>query len=200
MRKNESMYKVIGSFRSRTQRVLWAMLELELPFEWVNVAPGSSEAKAYNPTGKVPALIVDDKLLSDSEAILSFLCDFHNQLGFKAGTIERAKQDAKLAFANEFFDAPLWMQSRTQRLSGSVCEELSLATQSILQMGFARLEADFIEGTYLMGESFTIADIYTAHCLGWAKGEGHILPPSVLAYYRRCYARPAAKLMRETYS
>ncbi|HAV60481.1 MAG TPA: glutathione S-transferase, partial [Planktomarina temperata] len=45
---------------------------------------GSAEAKAHNPSGKVPALVVDGEVLPDSVAIMSFLSDRHNALTFPA--------------------------------------------------------------------------------------------------------------------
>ena len=193
------MYTVLGAFKTRTQRVIWALEELGLNYEWINAPPQSEQARAINPSGKVPALMVDGDLLADSEAILSYLCDKHKGIGFCAGTIDRARQDAHLAFAAEQIDGPLWVQLRTKRLTGEEPFALSEAVRIWLQDAFEKLQNAIGDGPYLMGEAFTIADIFTAQCLGWAKGEGHMLPKPVLEYYRRCYARPAAVLMRQKY-
>lgn len=194
------MYTVIGSFRTRTQRVLWACEEMGIAYEWSNARPQSEEVRAVSAAGKVPVLVADGTALVDSEAILSFLSDRHQMLGFEAGSIERARQDAHLAFAIENIDAPLWMRERTNRFAGSVPDVLNLSVEKILNQAFDVIAEQTKGKKYLMGDIFTIADIYTAHCLGWAKGVGLTLSKEALAYYRLCYARPAAKAMREKYA
>lgn len=54
------MYTVIGSPQTRAIRVIWCLEELGLEYEIKSVAPSSEEAKKYNPSGKVPALVVGD--------------------------------------------------------------------------------------------------------------------------------------------
>jgi glutathione S-transferase len=63
------MYKVIGTVKSRAFRVMWMLEELGQSYDLVAAAPRSDEAKQYNPTGKVPALLDSDDLLTDSVAI-----------------------------------------------------------------------------------------------------------------------------------
>ncbi len=194
------MYKVIGSFRTRTQRVLWALEEMGIAYDWLDARPQSEDVRSVSSAGRVPVLVVDEEILLDSEAILSFLCDRHKRLGFEAGSIERARQDAHLAYANEFIDAPLWMRARTKRNTDLVPKELQISVEKILHQACEKIGEITAGETFLMGQTFTIADIYTAHCLGWAKGEGFKLSKEALSYYRRCYARPAAKSMREKYA
>ena len=193
------MYKVVGSYKTRTQRVLWALEEIGVPYEWINARPQSDEVRKFTAAGKVPALVIDENVLVDSEAILSYICDRHGSLGALAGTIERAQQDAHLAYAIEHIDAPLWMKMRIKRLSGLVGPEFEEGVSLILSTAFEQIGAHVRTREYLMGGNFTIANIYTAHSLGWAKGEGYPLPKETLAYYRRCYARPAAQQMRTKY-
>lgn len=40
------MYKVLGSTKNRTLRVIWTLEELGLPYEQVKGDPGSAEVKA----------------------------------------------------------------------------------------------------------------------------------------------------------
>jgi len=50
------MYKVIGNTNTRTLRVLWAMKEIGLKYEHVQVNAQSVDAKKFNISGKVPTL------------------------------------------------------------------------------------------------------------------------------------------------
>ena len=71
------MYKVLGSTKNRTLRVIWTLEELGLPYEQVKGDPGSADVKALNPSGKVPALMVDGEVLPDSVAIMSSVSYTH---------------------------------------------------------------------------------------------------------------------------
>ena len=165
------MYKVIGSPRTRTFRVLWLMEELGLPYEFVAAPPRSEEARAHNPSGKVPALVTDEGTITDSTAILTFLADRHGAFTHPAGTIERARQDAATHFLLDEFDAVLWTAARH---SFVLPEEHRLpAIKDSLRWEFERAQHQFLprmaeDGPFLMGEEMTIPDILLAHCMSWA--------------------------------
>uniref|UniRef100_UPI003563C790 glutathione S-transferase N-terminal domain-containing protein n=1 Tax=Shimia sp. TaxID=1954381 RepID=UPI003563C790 len=83
------MYDVIGSRSSRALRVMWALEELEQPYQVIKAAPRSAEVLALNPSGKVPVLKDGPHVITDSTAILTYLADKHGALTFPAGTVER---------------------------------------------------------------------------------------------------------------
>ncbi len=74
------MYTVIGPVKSRAMRVLWMLEELGEAYNHIDAAPRSDEARTYNPSGKVPALIDGAEVLTDSMAILTYLADKHGKL------------------------------------------------------------------------------------------------------------------------
>jgi hypothetical protein len=88
------MYTLIGSPKSRGFRVMWMLEEAGQDYEVVAAAAGSEEARNYNPSGKIPALVVDDKVIIDSVAICQFIADRHKVCTYEAGTIERAGRTA----------------------------------------------------------------------------------------------------------
>jgi glutathione S-transferase len=74
------MYTLIGSPKSRGFRVMWMLEEAGQDYEVVAAAAGSEEARNYNPSGKIPALVVDDKVIIDSVAICQFIADRHKRV------------------------------------------------------------------------------------------------------------------------
>ena len=46
--KEDVMYKIVGSVKSRAFRVLWLLEELGLAYEHLNFAPHSEEVLRYN--------------------------------------------------------------------------------------------------------------------------------------------------------
>lgn len=163
------MITIYGAKTNRAMRVLWAAHELGIEFEHEPYKAASDELKAINPSGKSPAAMVDGVLLTDSVAIMAYLADKSGALTFPAGSIERAQMDGHIQFILDEVDALLWMAARhsfilpeEHRVAG-VKDSLKWEFETSLQ----RLEAR-IQGPWLMGETFTIADILAIHCLNWA--------------------------------
>ena len=186
------MYKVIGKTQTRAFRVLWALEEMGVAYTQVAAGPGSDEAKAFNPSGKIPALEVDGTVLTDSVAIMSYLADVEGQLTFPAGTVERAQLDALLHRLNDEFDAPLWAAIKHERI---LPEDLRVpailpALKWDFQRSIDRLEADF-KGPFLMGETMTIADILAVHCLNGAHGMKFPVGDTLKAYTKSLRSRDA---------
>lgn len=167
------MYKVIGGAKTRAFRVLWMLEELGEPYEHVNAAPRSDEAKKFNPTGKVPALLDGEELLTDSVAIMQYLADKHSRLTAPAGTIARARQDALLFWLIDDFDAILWAAAkhsfvfpedmRVPEIKGSLKAEFA--------RGAAQL-SERLDGPFLMGDMLTVPDLLAVHCINWSIGAG----------------------------
>lgn len=167
------MYKVIGGVKTRAFRVMWMLQELGQPFEVVHAAPRSDEAKAFNPTGKVPALLDGDALLTDSVAIMQYLGDKHGGLTAPAGTIARARQDAMLFWLIDEFDAILWAAAkhsfvwpedmRVPEIKPSLKAEFARA---------AKVLSDKLDGPFLMGDEITVPDLLAVHCINWSIGAG----------------------------
>ena len=107
------MPTVIGGVRSRTFRVLWALEELEVPFEHLSVSPHSAEVLKVNPSGKIPAYVEDDgTVIRDSVAILTHLADRHGCLTYPAGSAERAQQDSLTFAILDELDSTLWTAAK----------------------------------------------------------------------------------------
>ncbi|KZY47999.1 glutathione S-transferase [Roseovarius sp. HI0049] len=187
------MYKVIGSRASRGLRVLWMLEELGQPYEHVPAKPRSDEALAANPSGKIPALEVEGRTITDSVAIMTYLADRHGALTYGAGTLERARQDALTLMILDEVEALVWMAARhsfvlpEDRRVPEVKNSLKWEYEQVLP----RLEAA-LEGPFLTGEMMTIPDMLLTHCLSWAERAGFADAPAGLADLRsRMEARDA---------
>lgn len=187
------MYTVIGARNTRAFRVIWALEELGQPYELIEAKAGSDEAKEHNPSGKVPALIVDGVTITDSAAIMTYLADKHGGLTYDAGTITRARQDALLHQINDEIDALLWTAARHSFVLPP--EHRVPAVKESLKWEFARnldrITAQ-IQGPFLMGDTMTIADILLVHCGGWALAAKFPLENDAFkAYSKAVRSRPA---------
>lgn len=189
------MYKLYGTPRSRAFRVMWALEELGQPYEMVEAKPQGPEILSVNPSGKVPAMVVDGRVLTDSVALMTFLADRHGGLTHPAGTLDRAQQDAMTHRLCDEFDSVLWIAARhsailpVDRRVPEVVETLKWE----FERSANRLSTDFV-GPFLLGDTMTVPDILAVHCLGWAHGSGFPKVSETLRDYARTLrARPAFK-------
>lgn len=192
------MYTVFGSVYTRTFRVLWALEEMGLEYSHYPTPPHSDPVLERNTSGKIPVLMEDEHIITDSVAIMTYLADKHGMLTAPAGTLARAHQDAMTQKITDELDSVIWTAARhsfilpeDKRVPG-VKESLKWEFERSL----ARIEED-LDGPYLMGEAFTIPDILLTHCLNWALtakfptgGEG------IKEYGKRCRARDAFKRVK----
>jgi glutathione S-transferase len=165
------MYTVIGATKTRAFRVMWMLEELGQDYIQIDAGPRSEEALKYNPSGKIPALLDGDDILTDSVAIMTYLADKHGAMSAKAGTIARARQDAMTFWLIDEFDAVLWAAAKH---SFAFPEELRVpAVKESAKAEFARsadVLADRLDGPYLVGDTMTHADILACHCINWSIG------------------------------
>ena len=137
---------------------------------------------------------MDGTPLTDSTAILTFLADRHGQLTFPAGSIERARQDGLTNCLLDEFDALVWTSARHSFVLPQ--EQRLPAIKDSIRWEFAqnaaRLAGRLGDGPFLMGETFTIADIIATHCLDWAE-RARITSdaPALATYHMRMRDRPA---------
>lgn len=189
------MYTLIGNPQTRAFRVLWALEEMGLPYQLMPAGPHSQEIKTYNPSGKVPALLVDEDVIVDSVAIIQYLADKHGVLTHPAGTLARARQDSFTQMICDDFDGTCWTMAKH---SFVLPEELrnKSAIKPGAQWDITRaaqsLEGRLSDSTWLTGDTFTIPDLLLTHCSNWmnACGLGSLTGKSA-ALVERAKARAA---------
>lgn len=194
------MYTLIGGKASRTFRAMW-MLE-ELGQEWTSEPskPRTDRVMALNNLGKIPVLLDGETAISDSTAIMTYLADKHGGCTARAGTLERARQDAMTFAILDDIDAVLWTAARhsfilpEEHRVPEIKESLKWEYERNLDRIMERAR-----GPFLMGDDFTLPDIILAHCLGWAKNAKFPSEhQSAREYLKRCRARDAfQKLVAE---
>lgn len=191
------MYTVIGTPKTRGFRVVWMLEELGQSYQMEACGPHSNAIADINPSGKVPALKVDDDVIIDSVAICQYLADKHGQVTAPAGTIARAQQDSFTQFAIDEVDGILWTNARHSFVLPE--EHRVEAVKATCKWEFERsmgvLEQRLGDNEYVMGSTFTVPDLILGHCAGWVMNTpGWELPGGKLAaYFERVRSRPAFK-------
>lgn len=187
------MYEIIGTRASRALRVLWLAEELALSYTHIPAAPRSEEARAVNPSGKIPSLREGDMVITDSTAIMTYLADKHGGLTAPAGTLARARQDAMTHRILDEIDSVLWAAAMHSFILPE--ERRVPQVKDTLKWAFEMTAAgigEALETPFLMGEEMRIPDILLTHCLRWAEIANFPDPGERLTDYKdRMEARPA---------
>src|SRR6202047_4846201 len=191
--RNHPMMKLYWSPRSRSFSALWLMEETGKPYERVltDISAGAQKTPEYlaiNPMGKVPALKDGDATLAEAAAICAYVAERYPdaKLAPPLGDPLRAKYLYWLLFAPSFIE-PAMVQVATK------VEMTSLsAGWGDAQRVFDVLDAALTKGPWLLGESFSAADIIVGAGLNFAVRLFKMLPsrPSLERYIDRCAARP----------
>jgi len=188
------MYKVIGAPRTRAFRVIWMLNELGETYTVDPIPPRDASLKAINPSGKVPVLQDGEDFIIDSVAICQYLADKHERFTHKAGTLERARQDSFTQFACDDVDSSLWTAAKHTFVYPPELrvEEAKRASQWDFDRAMLALSDRLGENDYVMGDAFTVPDLLLAHCIGWGRSMGWMVPDGNLqAYVKRIISRPA---------
>jgi glutathione S-transferase len=144
-----------------------------------------------NPKGSVPALTLDDgSLLTEGAVIVQYLADQAPASGLipAAGSVARYKVQEWLNFIGTELHkgfSPLF--------NPATPDEFKTIAKQNLDRRLRYLEEALDDGrTYLMGETFTVADAYTYVVLTWAPRVGLDLAlyPMVAAFFTRVGQRP----------
>ena len=198
--------KIYGPAASRAARALWIVHELGVPFEHVAMEMKDLKNPEYlqiNPNGKVPALVDGGFKLFESMAINLYLAKRFNKDGFWPASTE----DQAICYQWSFWgmtevEKPLltvlidmFMTAPDKRKPETVAEALRS-----LPKPFGVLDAALKGRDYLLGSSFTVADLNLASICSWAKPIKYDFKPfpNASAWLDRCLSRPAYKAARST--
>jgi len=182
---------------SRSQRVLWLLEELELPYQiqryqrdaTTRLAP--PELKAVHPLGKSPVLVDDGQTVFESGAIVDYLVRHHGggHLQPSVGWPEYETYQQWLHYAEGSAMLPLMLKLYVGRL-GEAGAPLAPRIDSEIanHLGFVNQS---LEGRdWLVGDHLTGADIQMSFVGEAARGL-RAQYPSIDAWVRRFQARPA---------
>jgi glutathione S-transferase len=186
---------------TRTIRALWMLRESDVDFEYVQVDPTKGEHHrpeflALNSAGKLPVLVDDDLVLTESVAIVLYLAEKYPQKGFLPPDLRsRAEVYRWLLFTATELEQPIWRIARHTHqypIERRLPAEVANARQDFLDMA-AVMEKHFGTRLVLVGENVTVADFVAAYTLDMASLVNLLETlPNLRAYMERMYARPKA--------
>ncbi|MCX7033693.1 MAG: glutathione S-transferase [Arenimonas sp.] len=199
---------------SRSQRVLWLLEELGVPYEVKRYERDAKtmlappELRAVHPLGKSPVISDGDEVVAESGAIIEYLADKYGQgtLIPAPGTAARRRASYWLHYAEGSLMPPLLMSlifSKVRNapmpfLAKPVAHRIADKVMEDFVTPNITLHLDFLEGelgksTWFGGEDFGVSDIQLSFPLEAAAGRGGLdaSRPRLMAFLERIHGRPA---------
>jgi glutathione S-transferase len=184
---------------SRSQRVLWLLEELGLPYEVRRyrrdpktlLAP--PELKHVHPLGKSPILEDGGRTIAESGAIVEYLVEkADGRLGPPARREEVLRYRQFLHYAEGSMMPPLFAMLVIKRL-GLLGRPALGTVQKMLDGHLDWLERELATRDWFAGESFTAADIMMSFPLEAARQRAGLdeRRPNLVDWLERIHARPA---------
>jgi glutathione S-transferase len=178
---------------SRSSRVLWTLEELEVPYEITIVTREDRNSDAHlrrHPLGRVPVIEFDDGgLMFESAAICLQLADLYPEANLipPLASPERGLVYQWTLFAMTELEGRVFRWLFATRAGEDVTEHISGFTP----VGDA-LRAALAEQEWIVGATFSVADVLIATMLGNAFRRGLLTETGPLrAYVERAQRRPA---------
>ncbi len=200
---------------SRSQRLLWLLEELEVPYEVkhykrdakTKLAP--AELKLVHPLGKSPVITDGDRVIAESGAIIEYLVDKYGEgrlvppsdsddylryrywMHYAEGTLMPLLVISLLL--NRIERAPLIVRPIAKAIAGQV-RKAYLGPS--LQANVAFLESELGRSTWIAGETLSAADIqmsFPIEALMIRATQDNAPLPNLTAYLERIRAHPAYK-------
>ena len=184
---------------SRSQRILWLLEELGVPYEIIhhqrdavtNLAPPA--LLAVHPLGKSPVIEDDGKVVYESAAIVEYLCERHGgeHLIPARGSDDHIRYLEWMHFAEGSAMTPILLNLYTGRL-GEAAAPLRPRIEQQLQSHFKYMEDRLLSSGYFVGDSLTGADIMLSFPAEAAVKMGYAADkPKLTAYVTAIHDRPA---------
>ena len=202
---------------SRSQRVLWLLEELGLPYEVVRYERDAQtmlappELRKVHPLGKSPVVTTDDGLtLAESGAIVETVIERYGngRLAPAPGTPDALRYRYWLHYAEGSAMPPLLLKLIFDKIENSkmpffvkpIAKAISGKAKSSFILPNIKTHLDFMEGElgksrWFAGENFSGADIQMSFPIEAAQARGGLNAsrPNLMAYLERIHLRPAYK-------
>ncbi len=208
------MFTVHHLNNSRSQRVLWMLEELGLPYEIRHyqrdartmLAP--PELQQVHPLGKSPVITEDRLTLAESGAILEYLVERHGAGRFvpTAGSPDRIRYTHWMHYAEGSLMPPLLMKlvfdqvekAKMPFIVKPVAKGIAHKVRSTFVQPQIERHLDYVEGElkqrdWFAGDAITAADVQMSFPLEAAQARGGLdmRRPRTMQFLQRIHARPA---------
>jgi len=167
--------------------------------DFASNAQRKPEYLAINPKGRVPALVTDQGVLTETPAILAYVAQTFPQA--KLAPTDDAFAFAQMQSFNNYICATVHVaHAHKGRGARWASEESSFADMKKMVPksvagAFELIEKGMLKGPWVMGDQYTVCDAYLYTVALWLEGDGIDLKtlPRIADHMKRMSERPAVK-------
>jgi glutathione S-transferase len=200
-------YTLYGSPGTASLCVHWMLIELGVPFAFRTLDFGKNEQKdpAYlriNPSGHVPALIVDGVARSEAAALLMILAERHSERGFAPAIGAPGREDYlqwMVYLANTLMPAFRLYFYADEGAGPQNADATRAQAQVRIEKAWDRIDALLADGrSHMLGERLSAADFLLTMLTRWSRNmpRNAMSWPHLKIYVERMRAMPS---YRETH-
>jgi glutathione S-transferase len=197
--EEQSLIVVHHLENSRSQRILWLLEELGLPYEVrryqrnrkTMLAP--PELRRVHPLGKSPLIEDEGRVVAETGAIVEYLVDkADGRLGPPSKRDDRLRYRHFLHYAEGSMMPPLLVMLVVRRL-GLLGRPARAPVQKMIDQHLDWLETELAERSWFAGDAFTAADVMMSFPLEAARHRAGLddSRPNLIDWLERIHARPA---------
>lgn len=187
-----------------------ALEQIGAPYEaialdFANQAQRSADYLAINPKGRVPALVTERGILTETPALLLYLAQRYPEANL--APLDDHFAIAQMQAFNSYLCSTVHV-AHAHRVRGARWVDDPTAIEAMKKkvpqtMGdcMALIENGMLKGPWVMGEQYTVADMYLFTIAGWLEGDGVDLSklPRVIEHRTRMAADPVVKRINAIY-
>jgi glutathione S-transferase len=198
------MYTLYYSPGTASLAIHWLLIHLDVPFEITRVdlkaqAQKSPEYLKINPSGHVPALVVDGKPYAECAALLMLLAERHPHAGLEParGTPARADYLQWFFFLANTLQPAFRAWFYPDEIAGTQNNDATQRhAQAKIEAALGRLDALFADGRhYLLGTQLSAVDFLATMLTRWSRNmpKPATRYPHLLTYVNRMRGLPSLK-------
>ena len=153
------------------------------------------EFLAVNPKGRVPALVTDKGVLTETPAILAYIAQTFPEAGL--APLADPYEFARLQAFNSYLCSTVHVNHAHGRRGSrwadaqSSFDDMKRKVPETMAAAMKMIELDYFEGPWVMGEQYTVADAYLFTIERWLADDGVDIAdfPAIADHHRRMSAR-----------
>lgn len=159
----------------------------------------SADYLAINPKGRVPALVTEQGILTETPAILAFIAQAFPEA--ELAPLGDAFAFAQVQAFNSYLCSTVHV-AHSHRMRGyrwaseeTSFEDMKRKVPQSVSEGFALIEREYLRGPWVMGKAYTICDPYLFTLSQWLEADGVDISalPRVIEHRARMAERAAVR-------
>jgi len=171
--------------------------------DFANNQQRSPDYLKVNPKGRVPALVTERGVITETPAILAFIAQSHPKA--KLAPLDDAFAFGEVQAFTSYLCSTVHVAHAHNRRGTrwadepSSIEDMKRKVPETMSACFQLIEQGMLKGPWVMGAQYTIADPYLFTIASWLEGDGVDVTkfPRVLEHRSRMAERPAVQKARQ---